>query len=597
MQIGKTTRIVRERQLSSNVARAALLLVLMAGVELAGMVPELRINVWSIRALREVVRNGVETAQLPPAPDGNPRAALVIGRAALARGESAQAVEMLSRALRRAPNDVLLREWLGRAYESQGDLQKALIEWQGVRSWQEMLDAAERAVSAQHWDDAIALLDVVQAALPQETIGYRAQALVGRNERGKAIDLLGESLARWPQSGFRQRWLLAQGNYLGQEKRWIEAATAYRQASDAIGGEDSWLALVDLGRALYYGGQGIEMALAQIEQGIKLKPQRADGYSAVSEILGAEKRYIEAEEWYRQAAEKDPNSPRIVERRVDNLLVIDRVSEAQCVLSEASARFPAEARLYYQLGQVFGRLGDLEQGIANAQRSVSLDRTGNVGYRLALATLLERAGRTVEVIAAYRDALALNDRDAGVHVALGKALNKAQPGDQAAVAEFRRAVEVEPHNPAGYIELGRIYQTQARYAEAESWYKQATERSPKAPWPWVMRSENALLGGNPRLAVDVAEQATRQFPSFAAGYVALAEAYQQAGDLTRAVVAIEKSLQLGPEEHPRYWVIAGQIYESVQQRDKAITAYQRAVAMDSGNRAAQNALTRLRQRQ
>ena len=383
-------------------------------------VPTAAANLWAVRIAGSVMRNGVANQEPDTTRDGHPREALWQGLAALNRGENEEAVESLTLAVSRDPSDAMLRLVLGRAYEREGLLKQAVAEWKASGAWLEMVHAAQRAIDSHRWDDAILCLEAARHYSPESVIAFEAQALNGKGDRTSAISLLQRAVVEWPRSLDSGAWRMLLADYLSQDKRWVEAESVYEDAIRTGNGRDAAWAYIGLGRALYYDGSGLEAALAEIRRGIALSPDEADGYVAVGDLLAAEKRYAEADSWFNQAAQRDPGDVWIVTRRVDLLLAEGRAKAAIGLAKEALVRFPGQPHLYYQLGQAYRSLGDFASALSAAETSVSLDRSGNVGYRLALASLYRRAGRREDAARTYRLVLDLDPSNATAIAALAR---------------------------------------------------------------------------------------------------------------------------------------------------------------------------------
>lgn len=395
---------------TSHVKLAAI--VAIAAVALWVAIPRAGVNVWSVRMAGSMMSNGVLPQEHDTGRLEYPREALWQGLAALTKGDTVAAVEWLARGVERDPTDAMSRLTLGRAYERQGLSAPAVAQWKAIGAWGEMIRAAQRAIRQSRWGDALLFLNAAEAHSPQDVVANEAQAFNGKADHSSAMSLLRQALGTWPKSPEVQSWRNLLGDYLGQEKRWAEAEDVYRDAIASSHGMDLARAHIGLGRALYYENKGLEAALTEIRRGIAMNPSKSDGYVALGDILVAQKRYAEADGWFVQGAQRDPGDVWIVARRVDCLLAEGRADAAVGVAREALVRFPSQAHLYYQLGQAYGRLGDVADAVSAAEKSVSLDHSRNPGYRLALASLSERAGRRQEAAAEYRSVLDLDPHNA-----------------------------------------------------------------------------------------------------------------------------------------------------------------------------------------
>jgi len=373
-------------------------------------------NRWSLRVERAALSRGLgDIAQLSP-PENHPRGGVWQGLMALAEARPGIAVSVIEESLHESPDDIMLHSLLAKAYEAEGRPREARSEWERANAWEEMIRAASRALAARRYDDAWLFLQAAQGRRPLQVVRYQTSVLFAQGKVDEAISLLRESIQSWPSADDRQEWLILLGEGMGRMAQWADAIAAYRKALTVENGTSAWKAHIGLGMALYASGKQSEVAEAEVQQGIDLMPGESDGYVAMGDILRSDNRYAEADDWYRAAVEKDPENVWIGVRRVDNLVEGQQPEQAQRILSELIQRFPDEAHLYYELGQAYGRQGKLDLAVAAAEKSVSLDRSGNSEYRVALATMYERLGQMPDAMRAYLQAL---DLDPGNQSALG----------------------------------------------------------------------------------------------------------------------------------------------------------------------------------
>lgn len=130
--------------------------------------------------------------------------------------------------------------------------------------------------------------------------------------------------------------------------------------------------------------------------------------------------------------------------------------------------------------------------------------------KLAAGRAHELAGRDADAEASFREAVDLDERRPDGHVLLGALLERT---GRSGVAALRRAVELAPHDPDALLALGR-----------------------------------ALPPG--AAALDLVERATQERPTLAAAHRALAEAHLAAGRVVQAKVALDKTLELEPNDVP-----------------------------------------------
>jgi tetratricopeptide (TPR) repeat protein len=131
-------------------------------------------------------------------------------------------------------------------------------------------------------------------------------------------------------------------------------------------------------------------------------------------------------------------------------------------------------------------------------------------------------------------------------------------------------------------QLGRVYTKEKQYSEADKWYGLAVQHAPKTQFYWIVWANAARDSGDYAHALTIYAQALKQFPGYAQVYYEAAWAYKLAGSPDEALQVINQAISLADPPNAYYEVRAGQIYESTNNLDKALQAYQAAQSIDPG---------------
>jgi tetratricopeptide (TPR) repeat protein len=223
-------------------------------------------------------------------------------------------------------------------------------------------------------------------------------------------------------------------------------------------------------------------------------------------------------------------------------------------LQTAAQLLPEDAGVHNNLGNAFGRLGRLDEAVANYRRALLLspefaEAHSNLGHALLDLRLPDAAALSI------RRAIELKPRYAEAHDNLGSAmLELGQPNE--AVASHRRALEIEPlfceaHNNLGnaWLELGSV-------ESAVASYRRALEINPRFAEAYNNLG-NALRGLG---QLDDAEASYRRAidinPYFAEAYCNLGIALRLQGRTTEAQDSCRKALELKPQSAATYAVLA-----------------------------------------
>jgi tetratricopeptide (TPR) repeat protein len=145
---------------------------------------------------------------------------------------------------------------------------------------------------------------------------------------------------------------------------------------------------------------------------------------------------------------------------------------AQSATEAALARWPNDAELWEQLGEIKAREGDSAGAVAAVQHS--LDQVPSRGPEcwLLYGTLLAQERKYEEAIAAFKHVNAFFSRAdwAGFNLAL--CLEKLGRHDEALV-EFKRVLVIKPDYGKAWLALGQLYEEMGRTNNAEQCYNTA----------------------------------------------------------------------------------------------------------------------------
>jgi Flp pilus assembly protein TadD len=170
---------------------------------------------------------------------------------------------------------------------------------------------------------------------------------------------------------------------------------------------------------------------------------------------------------------------------------------------------------------------------------------------------------------------------------------------QEAVERAKEAAALAPEDPKSFCEWSRALQGQECFAEAAVMADEAIRLAPESPTAHYLRSKS--LSGEARSstpphrvalgheAVRSAQQAVRLAPYDVNCHIALAQSLPLIGDHLAAKSEVQEVIRLAPHS-PAVWVTAGSVAIRSKSWGDAVSASQRALALDPDNYAALNNL-------
>jgi predicted O-linked N-acetylglucosamine transferase (SPINDLY family)/capsular polysaccharide biosynthesis protein len=301
-------------------------------------------------------------------------AAYVLGLAALARADAAQARGHLEQALRLNPAAAEVRLPLGDALRQAGALAEAAVQYQ--------------AAAGLAPDNPLPHFNL---GLIGEAAGDNGAALA---HYARAVELAPAFPEAWNNLGNMQR---ASGDIAAAEasyRRAAELRPAFAEAWDNLGvlcehdlGDDRQARAVyeralaanpDLAQAHFHLGAlafkaGLEeQAVAQFEKVLQLRPDHAEAYNNLGMIFCGNGFMPEAQSCFERALQFNPD----LAEAHNNLGILfsrlERLEEAEVQYRAAIARCPDLAQAYYGLGLTLAGRGDASGAIAAFLRACEL---------------------------------------------------------------------------------------------------------------------------------------------------------------------------------------------------------------------------------
>jgi len=241
--------------------------------------------------------------------------------------------------------------------------------------------------------------------------------------------------------------------------------------------------------------------------------------------------------------------------------VLDRLSgiaEAKCEsasgneaaafsrLQQLKTRFPNDADILY-LDATLHMKAFNDATFAMFQHTPSSYRVHELS-----AQIFEVQNRYSEAIAEYKKAIELNPNAPGLHYRLGRAMLLASHSPQAlqeAAEEFQAELRISPEDSACEFQLGQIAQTQSNMAQAQAHFERAIQLSPDFTQALIALGKIYSQEKQYSQAIELLSRATRIQPSNEAAHYALMTAYRDAGQMEKATAEkmVLDHLQKPPE--------------------------------------------------
>jgi len=303
-------------------------------------------------------------------------------------------------------------------------------------------------------------------------------------------------------------------------KRQFEAAKAFLDAGDLLQAESHFrqtlaLGLRQLGNLSISEGQ-YEQATRYLDDALKLKPDDVETQADA------------AIAWFRRGDLK----------------------KAKVLIKTALASQPNHARAHNILGRINLSQGDFEGAIKELKAAVALQDDFETAYFLGIAYL--KAKKLAETSALFAKIQSSMGESAALHVLFGRAYTIAH-FPEPAMAEFRRALKLDPKYPRAHGLLGYAYLEQfgeEAYPQAREEFEKELKRQPDQYYFLTLLGIATVALRDFPAAETALLHASRVRPEEASPYLYLGETYVETNRIKEAVEALEKyvSLVSHPEE-------------------------------------------------
>ena len=368
-----------------------------------------------------------------------------------------------------------------------------------------------------------------------------------------------------------------------QALRHASAAVALRP--EAAGGHAAILASLDV-TTLIAEKAIKEMALVHAEKLRQIDPTHPEIDVLVEHLINHGHQLIKMKEHdagevvYRLALEFC--SPNIVtyHNLIDKLVEDGRYRLAQEVVERSIEVESTDPRSLNWMGIIYRDQYNNEEAVNWFRKSTEVDPTYALGYR-NWASRLTAMYRYDEAIGVLKKAIQSAPLDPQNYDDLGDILGSAavqRPND--AIAAYRRATELAPHNGHYRLALALSLRGQRRVDEAIEVWEEAIERDPNDFSPWNNLSAFLAEEGRGKEAISVRRELVKLHPRERVGHRQLTRALHIRGQFDEADKAHQFWIEQIPGD-PLGYVVYAAFLEDQGQRDRAIEMLQTAIHVDS----------------
>ncbi|HUN60339.1 MAG TPA: tetratricopeptide repeat protein, partial [Candidatus Sulfotelmatobacter sp.] len=411
---------------------------------------------------------------------------------------------------------------------------------------------------------------------PQDTeaLVLKGQIEIHKNQLDQATNTLQQAVKNTPDNALAHYYLgvayQESGNPEQAQGEWHQAVTlrpgfteAWITLGKSAAARSDWRGLQEISEQLEkYSPNAVDgllfHATARFNQGdpggaeadlnrlLKLAPDQSLAYVKLGQLRLSEKRYGEAESYFRQALARDPKSIEAVKGIIGVDLAQNRTAEGTKFLQEQLEHNANSAPLYLVQAQMQLEAKEFAAAETTLAKAVGVDQK-NVAALVLLAQTESSLGKTDLAIANYQKAITLVPGDPRLYVGLGSVYEKGGNW-QSAKDSYQKALTIQPDDPLASNSLAYLLlEHNGDVMTALSLAQTARKGLPKLPnsadtlgWAYYHKGDYAV-------AAPLFEDAVKAMPNSQTYHYHLGLTYQKLQDPTRARIELEKAISIDPK--------------------------------------------------
>jgi tetratricopeptide (TPR) repeat protein len=569
----------------------------------------------------DVDRNLAELANAATSGDGH-RAALIIRRAQLLESRQQrpeQAAELYETALQLDPNAAIAVQALKRLYYGQRrwrDLIRTL-EAEAQLAIEPALKASSLYRAARihaellgNRDDAIHALEQARSLQPDDALILGE--LARHYESGQHLQALVETLealtATTDDEAEKLTFTQRIARLYEEELRDVDQAITWHERAVELDPTSlsSLQALSLLYRIRGAWPKLIDMCLQEARYTTDAE-RRADSHARAAEIYETRLNLIdEAIEHYHRSLNAMPDHPTAFKALTRLLSDVQKPKELIQLYENALDRASGSRAVSYllKIAQIYEDALAEPALAAQTYKRILQQDPAHLSAVQAWQRTAARAHRPRELLEALDyeiDLTVERDRLVALLHRAGEVLDEQLEDRDEAIARYRRALDKDPRHVPTLSSLGRLYYAAGRWNDLLDVYSQELRLTSSKHRRVALLQKMAEISrdrlGSDEDALRYHREAIKVDPSHAPSLQELARQLRERGDWTDLVDVLELQLRNSNAVRirARAAFLLGQVYEEhLEDRPKAMTAYEAAISADSGYRPAVDALARVR---
>jgi tetratricopeptide (TPR) repeat protein len=279
---------------------------------------------------------------------------------------------------------------------------------------------------------------------------------------------------------------------------------------------------------------------------------------------------------YRRALQFDSTASSIYLSMAEDYFSLKLYDDAVLQLQQALAVDSSNLEAMEFLTDLLVETGQVDSAVTVAKKLITL-HPEELRYRHNLAGLYVREDSLPAAISQFKEIMSINPGDLDALNQIS-AIYITMKDFQKALDVSRQLYDLDSTDDRVAFTVASLYAEMQKPAEADYYFSRAVELNPDDPRYFANWAYLQLGAKEYNRAISILQKGTVKHPRAADIWALLGSAYQQAGQDSAAIKALDHSLELDGTQVAPY-VTLGYIYDTAGKFDKALDVYTQALAI------------------
>ena len=463
--------------------------------------------------------------------------------------------------------------------ERAGDLKTALKEYQKVvaedpRALEVFKDIAQLSLRTGRTEDALRAAEHAKDLAPDdpESHLFLGDVYVARGDLSKAVQEFEKTLQLDPEN---LRAMENLGNYYSAFD--VNRALEYYNKYLVLSPREAEI-YFQIG-FLYEKNNNIDKAIEAFKKSAELDPSEVAPHLALAEIYESQKSTEAAIAEYQKCVQLDPHNPTFEARLGHLYFQTERWDEAYGAFQKAAALEPRDGAIYYWLARIAEERHQWAEAENDSRKAYDLSRDPQ--FLPLLAYYLTVEGKPKEAISWLQKARKTDPTNPNVILFLGMDyLDLDKPKKALPILEAGAAQQ--PKDAQMQFQLGVAYDRLGQFDKAVAQFEKVLVLDPDNA-PALNYLGYSFADRSMRLpeAETMLRRAVKLEPDNGAYLDSLGWVLYKRGDPAQAAATLEQAIAQSPD--PQIYEHLGDAYNANHQVDKALEAWNKALALSKNN--------------